>query len=87
MNDVRIEAPADEPPMTPPRANSALSSLWVSVFRYESASRHWRPPRKKTPRAARIGFTNASVSATFRSRVCTTVRLVAPLSRHCLRPE
>ena len=87
MNDVRIDAPADDPPITPPRFRSAVSSLCVSVFRYESASRHWRPPPKNTPRASRIGLTNASESATLRSRVCSTVRFVAPFSRHSLSPD
>ena len=32
MNDVRIDAPADDPPTTPPRLSSAVSSLCVSVF-------------------------------------------------------
>ena len=52
-------APAELPPMTPPRSSSANNSRSVRVFRYESTRRHCRPPSNQTPRAWRSGATNS----------------------------
>ena len=72
--------------MTPPRSKSSHSASCVLVLRYESAKRHCRPPPNHTPPASRMGWTNPSVSASSRSFVCRTVRLVAPAARNCRKP-
>jgi hypothetical protein len=69
MYDARIDAPADEPATTPPRASTFSISRWVRVFAYESTRRHCRPPTNQTSLALVIGLTNSSESATFRSFV------------------
>ena len=48
---------------------------------YESTSRHCRPPPNQTPRAVLSGATNASLSASARSRVCSTVTCETPNDR------
>ena len=72
-NEPWMVAPAEVPPMTPPRASRAFSSVSVRVSRYASARRHWRPPAIQTPLASRSGATKESESATVRSRVCSNV--------------
>ena len=37
--------------MTPPRASTSSKARWVFVFKYESTSRHCRPPPNHTARA------------------------------------
>src|SRR2546430_5215370 len=86
MYDDRIDAPADEPPTTPPRSSTFSTSRCVRVCRYESARCHWRPPTNQTAFAVVSGFTNSSESATLRSSVCSTVMCVTPKSLNIFRP-
>jgi hypothetical protein len=77
-----IVAPAEEPPMTPPRSSTLWNSLKVSVFMYESTMFHCRPPSNHTAFASRSGWTKASVSATFGSWVWSIFTFFTPRLSH-----
>ena len=75
-------APAELPPMTPPRASTAWKARSVRVPAYESTRFHWRPPLNHTPVAPSSTAAKASVSATLGSWVCSRCTLVSPRARH-----
>src|SRR5579871_7369 len=71
-------APAELPPITPPRSNTLRNSCKVSVWAYESTIFHCRPPSNQTPLASCSTLANSSVFATFGSCVCSIQTLVRP---------
>ena len=65
-------APAEVPPITPPRLSRARNCCSTAVFRYIAVRRCWNPPLSQTPVASASGLRNSGRSASARDLACMT---------------